>query len=187
MDGELVTLDAELMMYAFDVAYQRHTVRPSRPTPNSDRSLLHIDQVGAIAEVAACLFYGEDPYHWVRTYAERPGISADLEHAGYRVSVKGTDRWDEHLFLRARGDDTHNDIHLLVSVDMATANCGMRGWITKQELLRYPVEAFRAHTPTAGPPTAKGWRYVPTSELRPCRKAAPPTGATEGEARWTPA
>jgi hypothetical protein len=186
MDGELVTLDAELMMYAFDVAYQRHTVRPSRPTPNSDRSLLHIDQVGAIAEVAACLFYGEDPYHWVQTYAERPGISADLEHAGYKVSVKGTDRWDDHLMLRARGDDTHNDIHVLVSVELATGKCAMRGWLTRQELLRYPVEAFRQHTPTPGPPTAKGWRYVPTSELRPCRKTTKPMRANEGAAQWTP-
>lgn len=177
MSTTLVLCDEDAA-YATSVGAARAIAGKPSPNdePDSGKGNVRVHTVGAFAEVAVCRFYGEDPYYWVETYEERPGATADLEHAGLRVSVKGTEYWgnaDKPPFLIVPQHDTANAIFVLVNVDLGNHTCTLRGWVTRSELLRYAPEPWRDWK-TGAPGldrTGKLRRYVPLEDLRPCTSA----------------
>jgi len=159
------------MAYALAIAEQRHKRPPTSRPLASGADALGGDVVGTMAEIATCRFYGEDPYRWVKAYDSRPGAIPDLQHAGCLVSVKGRSRWKLPLDLIVPDYDLDNDIYVLVSVDVPSHWCGMRGWITQELLLSYPEREWQwtDDRPGATRPDEKR-RYVPVEDLRPCTR-----------------
>jgi hypothetical protein len=123
-----------------------------------------------MAEIAVCRYYGENPYYWVDVYDERPGATADLIYAGHTVSVKGRERWASPLDLIVPEHDVANDVYILVSVTLESRCCELRGWIPRQDLLRYEPEPWKWTEDRPGYATPERRRYVPVQNLRPCRK-----------------
>lgn len=163
------------MVYAGAVAEGRRDGGAPSPndTPDAGTCNGRVHLVGVMAEMAVCLHYGEPYQLWVTAHDERPGAIPDLLHKGYRVSVKGRERWESPLDLVVPSYDTRNDIYVLVSVSVDEARCGLRGWITRDRLLTYPAKPWMwtADRPGARRP-AKLRRYVPVEDLRPCRDTA---------------
>lgn len=171
----IVVLCDEDAAYATSIGAERAISGNPSPNdnPDSGKGNVRVHTVGAFAEVAVCRFYGEDPYYWVETYEERPGATADLCHANLRVSVKASEFWGTAAkppFLIVPHHDIHNSIYVLVSVDLEHHRCGMRGWVPRNELLRYAPEPWRDWK--SGAPglarSGKLRRYVPLEDLRPC-------------------
>jgi hypothetical protein len=161
-----------------DLAYARRIGRgryerggPSRE-PDSGKPSLRVDRVGAMAEVAVCRFYGEDPHTWVTVHLTRPGAVPDLVHKNKRVSVKGRERWVEPLDMIVPQHDTDNDVYMLVSVEFQSGVCGLQGWLYRDELLRYPLQMWQWTGDRPGSVRTALRRYVPVADLHPCR---PPT------------
>lgn len=166
---KLVTLPPGLLHYAIQVGESRHRSGSPSRTPDSGFAPIRVDLTGAVAEVAVCLFYGEDPSRWVVAHDARPGAIPDLIHAGYKVSVKGRERWDKPLDLIVPEHDVHNDIYVLVSVVLEHGVCGLRGWIPRRDLLTYPVQPWKWTTDRPGATTNAGRRYIPVDDLKACR------------------
>jgi hypothetical protein len=167
----IISLNVDDMHYARGIAEgRRHQGTPSNPD-DSGYGAVAVDVVGVMAEMAVCLHYGEEYRLWVTAYKERPGAIPDIIHKGYRVSVKGTHRWERPLRLFVPAHDTTNDIYLLVSVDLAGARCGLQGWLTRRELLAYEPMGWQWTTDRPGSRKGnKRWRFVPVDDLRPCRE-----------------
>ena len=153
--------------YALWVAEQRMEAGLSK-APRGTAPNQRVDDIGALAEVAVCLHYGEDPHRWVRCLPGRPACAPDFEHDGYTVGVKGTGIWNDPLLTVASHDE--NAIHVLCSVHPDSGKCGLWGWITRQELKQYPIEARRDDLRHPARQVAgKGWIYVPVGALHPCQ------------------
>jgi hypothetical protein len=166
----IVTLTATEMAHAEDVATQRHALGTPSRQPDSGADPLRIDLVGAMAEIAVCNHYGEDYRRWVTVMADRPGAIPDLMHRGWKVSVKGTERWKRPLHLIIPEHDTANDIYVLVSVTPDRWTCGLQGWTTRADLLSYPPEPWKWLMDRPGQKRAGALRrYVPCEHLKPCR------------------
>jgi hypothetical protein len=164
--------------YANGIAKQRHARegdggKLSRPL-DSGANGLRGDQVGALAEVAVCLFYGREPEAFVLARHALPGPQPDLlyetSRRTYRVSVKGRERWIEPLDLVVPSYDVENDVYILVSVNLAAAQCALRGWIKRERLLTYPPQAWQWTDDRPGAERDALRRYVPLADLRPCRQ-----------------
>ena len=154
--------------YAAMIGTIRHLSSGSRPL-NSGYDAVRGDIVGAMGEVAVCLWYGEDYRHWVKAYTARPGAIPDIMHGDWSVSVKSTEKW-ERVTLFVPTHDT-NQIHVLVSVDYDDQVCALRGWVSRKDLARFPPEPWRPMQPGRPTPAqieGKTWHYVPLKELRPC-------------------
>jgi hypothetical protein len=161
--------------YAATIAYRRNADR-SRPMDGGGDQIS--DNVyGAMAEVAVCLYYGEDYRRWVTVVADQSyagrGATPDLMHDNYRVSVKSTTHWGDHIHLIVPEHDTMNDIYVMVSVDVDRAVCGIRGWVTRDTLLTYQPEPTRFFRGRPAQGSSRLWRYIPVRDLRPCRVREP--------------
>jgi hypothetical protein len=157
------------MEYAREIGEKRHASGgPSRELySGGDR--VRNDQVGAMAEMAVCIYYGLDPGEWVTYHDKRPGAIPDLIYEGYKVSVKSSEHWKPVTLIVPEGD-TDNDIYILVSVGYDDGICGLRGWITRQDLLNHEPQPWRGPSKYPGSKSDKRWRYVPVEDLRPCKR-----------------
>lgn len=157
------------MAYAREIAEGRYMVDRSRPL-DSGADASQGDLVGVMAEMAVCLHYGLEYHDIVIVFDTRPGAIPDLIWRDYRVSVKGRERWSSPLDLIIPSHDIHNDIYILVSVRVSVGMCGLRGWIGRDDLLRYPEEEWKWTNDRPGAHRQAKRRYVPVEKLRACRR-----------------
>ena len=167
---QIVPLSSQEITHAHKVAVDRNAKGTTSRPLHSGFDAIRGDLIGAMAEIAVCLFYDEDYHEHVVAYDNRPGASPDLTHKGYKVSVKGTPHWKEGIHLILPDYDTRNDIYILVSVDVEDAVCGLRGWLHVREVVTFEPSPWRGPTGMPGAQSNKRWRYIPDWELRPCKR-----------------
>lgn len=168
---QIVPLSPPEIHYAHTIAIQRNAKGTTSRTPDSGFDPIRVDLIGTMAEIAVCVFYGEDYTTYVVAHDNRPGAIPDVMHRGYKVSVKGRDRWEEPLDLVVPEHDVQNDIFILVSVDVEEGICGLRGWVTRKELLQHPAEEWKwTNSRPGATKRGKKRRYVPLWDLRPCKR-----------------
>lgn len=155
-----VELTPAQVAYANKIGLGRHTVAPAKKLV-SQGDMARTDIVGAMAEVAVCVYYEED-IHQVAVYDSRPGCTPDVVHKGWKVSVKATERWGSVRLIVPEEDE--NDIYILASVKMEGV-VGLRGWLTHQEILKYEPTWLDLGKPKS----ERRYRYVSVYDLRRCR------------------
>lgn len=121
------------------------------------------DIIGAMAEIAVCLYFDVSYLRYVTVYAERPGAIPDLILGNYRVSVKGRTRDRLPLDLIVPSHDM-NDIYILVSV---TEVCTLWGFMRHDDLMKYPAEDWKWTSDRPGATREARRRYVPVEKLTP--------------------
>lgn len=189
MSYPLIQLTPAQIAWARKQGVERYQANPSRtPWVGTDPEITDI--IGAMGEVAVCVYYGEDYEAQVLgALANRPRGDTDLAHRGWRVNVKSTKHWGENgrrltLYVSEHDD---NDAYFLVSVDAERGRCGLRGWISRRELMRYPVKGWQGDQSMPGASYGNRYRFVPVQELRPCKtpdvSQMPAPGATPAAAR----
>jgi hypothetical protein len=165
-----IFLDEEEITLANTVAIERHTTGGKSRDLHSGFEPKRQDVVGAMAEIATCLWYDLNPHEWVKVYDERPkGSDPDLIYKGFKVSVKGTEWWNPCTLMLPEYD-TANDIYILVSVDPDTGHCGMRGWIKRPDLLKRELVPWKGKSDVPGANRNVKWWYIPLNELAPCQE-----------------
>jgi hypothetical protein len=146
------------MNFAVSVGEDRRKAQKSRDLIGEGPKL-RTDIVGAMAEVAVCVFYGEDPRDQPYPWEGRWGNTPDLILRNHSVGVKGTEHWTGKLTLFVPALDP-SDLFVLVSVDVEKQKCGLQGWASRSDLGGYE-------------PVKDGWRMVrkiPVAALRECKE-----------------
>lgn len=167
--GPLISLTTDERSRCAQIGADRMRGGNHRP-PADGNDPLRVEIIGTMAEWAVCRHYGLDPNEWVKAYDHRTGPIPDLMHRGFRVSVKGRVRWHTPLDMIVEEHDTENDIYILVSVNPDSGQCALRGWITRDDMLRYPSEGWKWTTDRPGAYRDHKRRYIPVEDLRPCRR-----------------
>ena len=178
-----ITLTPDQLKFCAGIGRGRHNSgSPSRQS-DSGFSGLRVDLVGCMAEVAVCLFYGLDYEEQVTIHESRPGAIPDVKLGKWKVSVKGRERFDSPLDLVIGENDVHNHIYLLCSVNIETGFVLLRGYVTRPELMKYPLEEWKWTSDRPGAAKrGKRRRYVPVEDLRPCKKPSTSTAGPTVEA-----
>jgi hypothetical protein len=168
-----VALTAEQVAHAAMVGQGREDAVAGWATPDNGKDSVTMNTMGAMAEIAVCLYYGVDWKTTVNVLDHRPGHIPDVVIQGWKVSVKATNTWNNPTLI-APANDTANHAWMLVSVDVDDGVCGLRGWIDRPRLLTYPAEAWRQwgkwpdRYPGKDRPQ-KLRRYVPCADLMSCK------------------
>lgn len=166
--AESIALTPRQRAYATHIGKQREAMARSRPL---DSGYSDGDVIGAMAEIAVCLYFDVSYLRFVTVYDERPGAIPDLCLGDYTVSVKGRTRNTLPLDLIVPAHDTHNDMYILVSVNYGTlvesGVCRLWGYIRRNDLLQYPVEEWKWTTDRPGAKREATRRYIPVQKLTP--------------------
>lgn len=134
----IVQLTEKELLAARFHAHQRFNAGDVRE-PEGSQHPLEGEIQGVVAEFVVAKYFGVEPD--TRIYPFRDGPDADVTADGVTIGVKGTPYWTRpHLIVRPY--DTNNDRYVLVSVNIETGRCGIRGWITGNALVQYPPRPF---------------------------------------------
>lgn len=164
-----VDLDIQAMKHAWSVASGRHnTGGPSRE-PDSGFDPIRVDVVGAMAEIAICKLYGVDYTDQVKVEKNRPrGDLTDLRINGYKLGVKGRERFDNPMMVVPEYDDKC-DLYFLCSVNPEEGYVEVRGYCTRNTLKQIEPEEWKWTNNRPGAKKKAKRRYVPLEMLTECR------------------
>jgi len=153
----VITLDDADVDHAHAVGQARHALggqsRDTRGHPDKIRA----DIVGAMGEMAVCRYYGAD-ISQVKAYEDRPPITPDLTIDGKTICVKATEYWSGRIRAFVPVQDRSQYV-MLVSVLYDEGLCGIRGWMPRADVLRYPI--IHEHN--------RDVRHIPKEALHPCK------------------
>lgn len=156
-----------------EIAQARHdSGGPSRP-PDGEHDPIYVDLLGTMSESAVCLAYGYDPEEHVIAERERPkGDYTDLRLFGFRLGVKSTGRFEDPVHLMVPEYDTECDFYFHCSVHTGTGLVWIRGFATREQLLKRPLEEWKWTSSRRGARRKVRRRYIHVDELMQCQ----PTG-----------